>query len=187
MEENKISKKEEYERRRAEKNRAENRADNKKIIKKIAFIAIILLIVSIGAFGIYRAAKKSVSSSPTNEIISRSGLHWHSELRIKILGKEQDVPANIGIGITHQPIHTHAPDHIIHMEFSGVVRKNDLALGRFFEIWGKQFNSECIFDKCASAENKLKMFVNAKENLEFENYQMKDGDKIEIIFEQSIK
>jgi len=69
------------------------------------------------------------------------------------------------------------------MEFSGLCLEDDLRLGRFFEIWGKRFNKNCIFDKCSGPEGQLKMFVNGELNYEFENYMMKDGDKIEIIFD----
>ena len=69
------------------------------------------------------------------------------------------------------------------MEFSGLVKESDLRLGRFFEIWGKTFSQDCIFDKCAGPQNQLTMLINGKENFEFESYIMRDGDKIEIIFE----
>lgn len=69
------------------------------------------------------------------------------------------------------------------MEFSGLVKKDDVRLGRFFEIWRKQFTKDCIFDTCDGSGGKLKMLVNGRENFEFENYIMRDRDKIEIIFE----
>lgn len=69
------------------------------------------------------------------------------------------------------------------MQFSGLAKKDDIRLGRFFEVWGKKFIKDCIFDQCNSQEGKLKMFVNGIENFEFENYIMRDRDRIEIIFE----
>ena len=128
-------------------------------------------------------AVSKISPSEPREIISKQGLHWHSELSIKILGKSQEIPTNIGIGITHQPIHTHTSDGILHSEFAGLVTKEDIKLGHFFKVWGKTFNKDCIFDKCSGPEGTLKMLVNGKENGEFENYMMQDSDKIEIIFE----
>lgn len=104
-------------------------------------------------------------------------------MTIKIFGEDQEIPAGIGIGITERNIHTHEKDGIIHMEFPGLVREDDLRLGRFFENWGRQFNKDCIFDKCSGPEGQLKMFVNGQENFEFENYIIQDGDEIEIIFE----
>lgn len=122
---------------------------------------------------------------PTSEsdIISRQGIHWHSDLSVKILGQYQDIPADIGIGITHRPIHTHDTDGVIHMELSGLVKEDNIRLGQFFEIWNKEFNKDCILDKCADQEEELKMLVNGELNYEFENYIMQDKDKIEIVFE----
>lgn len=81
------------------------------------------------------------------------------------------IPGGIGLeGLTHNPMHTHDIDNVIHMEYNGLVKENDLKLGKFFEIWGRKF------------EEDRKMLVNGKENLEFENYIMRDSDKIEIIY-----
>jgi len=55
------------------------------------------------------------------------------------------------------------------MEFSGLVREDGIRLGRFFKIWGKKFNRDCIFDKCNGPEGRLKMFVNQESNYQFEN------------------
>ena len=63
------------------------------------------------------------------------------------------------------------------------VKKDDIKLGKFFDIWGKTFNKACIFDKCSGSDGQVNMLVNGELNSEFENYTMKDGDKIEIIFE----
>lgn len=126
----------------------------------------------------------SKSPEPEFDIISRSGLHWHANLSIKILGEAQNIPAGIGLEkLPHKPMHTHDRDNVIHLEFSGTVKKDDLRLVRFFEMWSKTFNKDCIFDKCSGSNGSLKIMVNGKENFEFENYIMRDSDKIEIIFE----
>jgi len=151
------------------------------------FIAI--LVVSVGVFivGWFIFSKLSSPNSSSGEIIAQNGIHWHTELNINILGQAQDIPAGIGLEkLPHQPLHTHDSDNIIHSEFSRIVRKDDIRLGEFFKIWGKQFNKNCIFDKCLGLEGQLKMLVNGKENNDFENYIMKDGDKIEIIFEKPV-
>ena len=140
-----------------------------------------VLIIGAGIAGLvwYLATRPSL---PESEIIARSGIHWHSEIKISILGQKQEIPADIGIGVVHNPIHTHDNTGAIHLEFSGLVRKDDTLLGKFFEIWGKKFNKDCIFDKCNGSEGKIKMLVNGNQNDEFENYLMKDGDKIEIVY-----
>ena len=117
------------------------------------------------------------------EIISRSGIHWHPQISITVRGQKQEISANIGLGVTHNPIHTHETDGVIHLEFSGLVTKENVKVKKFFEIWGKQFNQNCIFEFCNGPEGRLRMLVNGAKNTEFGEYEMKDRDRIEIIFE----
>ncbi len=127
------------------------------------------------------------SQVPVNDIVSRNGLHWHPKLTIAIDGKEQEIPANIGIGAIHQEMHTHdedAKDGVVHMEMKGLVTKVETKLGNFFRIWGEEFSSTQIFNKNNGAEGTVKMTVNGKENTDFENYLMKDKDRIEIRYEK---
>jgi|SRR3989339_738192 len=112
--------------------------------------------------------------TPESEIVSRNGLHWHTDLAIYVKGTKLDIPANIGIGAVHQPIHTHDEKDVIHLEFQGQVRKTDIALGQFFKNWDKDMRSFGA---------NMEMTVNGKENIEFENYIMKDKDKIELHYE----
>ena len=72
---------------------------------------------------------------------------------------------------------------IIHLEFGGAVTKENLKLGNFFKVWGKNFSKDCIFSYCSGLDRKLKMTVNGEESDMFENYEMYDGDKIEIQYE----
>ena len=151
----------------------------KRAVKAVLVVLVVGVVIFVG--GWYFISR--VEPAEKSDIIYRGPIHWHPELKIKILGEYQEIPANIGIGVVHQPIHTHAADGIIHIEPIGQVREDDIKLGRFFETWGKTFNKDCIFDKCSGSEGELKMFVNGEQNFEFENYVMRDGDKIEIIFE----
>lgn len=141
---------------------------------KFSIIGIIVLIIFVGIGYLATKPKSSVSDSSSNEIISKNGLHWHSNLSIYVKGTEQDLPKNIGIGALHMPLHTHEKDGVIHMEFAGLVRKRDLTLGKFFKTWGKDFYN---FGKTAA------MTVNGQPNTEFENYVMKDNDRIELRYE----
>ncbi len=118
-----------------------------------------------------------------SEFLSKNGLHWHATLHIKINGAEISIPQGIGLGAVHNPIHTHDPDNVIHLEFDGVVKKEDLALKNFFKVWDKDFSRESVLGNKTGEGGTVKMFVNGKENSEFENYLMQDGDKIEIVYE----
>jgi len=131
---------------------------------------------AIGGIGWYLATR------PPAEVVSRSGLHWHAELRIYIKGKPQDIPANIGIGVVHNPIHTHDPNDVVHLEFKGLVTIDDLRLREFFKAWGKRLDRDCIFEYCNGPNGTVRMLVNGEENREFERYVMGDGDRIEITY-----
>ena len=123
-------------------------------------------------------------SKPANEINigghTNLEFHIHSNLKIIIDGKQETVPADIGIdyGIM-RPVHTHDDSEEIHIEGPC---KRDFTLKDFFSIYKKDFNSQCIFDKCINTNNKgsLKMFVDGKENQEFENLVLKDKQEIVI-------
>lgn len=186
MEQNQLSqqsnKKNEYELKRQIKIDEQRQLQRKKTIKRISKLLYIVVIIAIviGVLGWYIV---NLPQTPENDIISSYGIHWHPELSIYIKGQKQEVSANIGIGVNHQPIHTHDTTGVLHLEIQGRVTKDGIKLSRFFKIWSKQFNSNCIFDSCNGPDGKVKMLVNGQENNEFENYLMQDKDKIEIRYE----
>ncbi|MEK6872597.1 MAG: hypothetical protein AABW90_01125 [Nanoarchaeota archaeon] len=115
-------------------------------------------------------------------------LHIHPHLKIIIDEKQETVPKDIGIayGIM-RPIHTHDDSGKIHIEDHC---KRNFTLKDFFSIYEKDFNSQCIFDKCIddnTSNNKgsLKMFVDGKESQEFENLVLKDKQEIVIEYKSS--
>ncbi len=147
---------------------------------------ITLLTIAILVGGVFFLSKGGESSVPADQVVANNGLHWHPRLTVTIKGQKQEIPANLGIGAVHQELHTHdedAKDGVVHMEMKGVVTKDETKLGNFFRIWGKEFNSTQIFDKKNGEEGKVKMMINGEENMDFENYMMKDGDTIEIRYE----
>lgn len=164
-----------------------------KVIGGIAILSIAILVG--GVFFLSASSSPSTSgnssinsnkSVPESEIVARNGMHWHPKLSIYVEGEKQPFTNGIGLnGSVHNPIHTHddADKDIVHMEFQGVVTKEDTKLANFFKIWGKKFSSTQILDKKNGEEGTVKMTVNGKGNTEFENYQMRDGDMIEIRYE----
>jgi len=81
-------------------------------------------------------------------------------------------------------MHTHDDSGTLHWEvMKGPVTKEDVRIGSFFAIWGKKFDSSCILESCNGSEGAVKMFVNGESNTEFQDYLVKDGDKIEIWYE----
>ena len=121
------------------------------------------------------------------DVIARGGIHWHPSLAIYVKGQPMQIPANIGIGQQYAgsngydpkmqmaAMHTHDDLPLIHLEFmSGPVRKEDATLGQFFKMWDKDMRS---------FGSNMRMTVNGKENTEYENYIMRDGDKIELHYD----
>lgn len=171
-----LTKKETREIKRQEKIEKKEALAQKRRFKKIALwgLGAGLIIAAVGGLIWYVATKPQI---PESDIVSRSGFHWHPQLTIYVKGEKQKIPANIGLGAVHKPIHTHDEDSdqgIIHMEFQGLVRKEDIKLGQFFKNWGKDMRSFGA---------NMKMTVNGEENAEYENFIMRDGDKIELRYE----
>ena len=141
-------------------------------------------IVLVGAVVYF--SKTQAPSTPSENVVAANGLHWHPKLAVYTNGEKQEFTDSIGLGAIHQKMHTHTEDYkdgVVHMEMTGVVTKEQTRLGNFFRIWGKEFSSTQIFDKTNGPEGTVKMSVNGKENTDFENYEMKDKDLIEITFE----
>ena len=138
-------------------------------MKNFVIIGAVVILVLVGA----TFWSKSLSSKDPS-IIARSGIHWHPELEIFVNEEKIEIPENVGLIGAHSPIHTHEDLPIIHLEFDGLVREDDIKLGNFFKIWEKEF---------MSFGPSVKMVVNGQENTELENYIMRDGDKVVLYYE----
>lgn len=150
-------------------------------MKKVVFVSLITVLLVLG--GIW-AVNSSQKSDP--DVLSYNGLHWHPELAIYVKGIKQDIPSNVGVGPQYAgmtgyhtemmmtDMHTHDDLPSLHLEFMGAVRKQDTMLGQFFKIWGKEMRS---------FGTNMQMTVNGTPNTEYENYMMRDGDKIELRYE----
>lgn len=151
-------------------------------MKKMIIIGGIAVLLLIG--GVWWS--NSLQSSDPN-IISTRGIHWHPHIEISIQGEKQEIPENIGIGMQYASaptfdrnmrmtaIHTHEPDGTIHLEFPARVTREDIKLKNFFVIWGR--------DMTRDFGTLVKMTVNGEENTEYGEYEMKDGDIIELRYE----
>lgn len=165
-------------------------------LKRIRIWVFVLAVIALVGWGILRIPRQEVTElnvdlSDKEVEIPAGQVHWHPKLTIQIDGKRIPIPTGIGIHIgkvvdTHlsemgmSPTHTHESDGTIHIENNDPSKKPEtLALGYFFYVWGKRFNSTCIFDYCTD-KGTLHMYVNGQENIEFENYIMRDKDDIRI-------
>ena len=129
---------------------------------------------------------KSLANSDPN-VVASGGIHWHPQLTIYVKGQQVTIPQNLGIGqqfantrgydpqMQMAAMHTHEDLPLIHLEFmNGPVYKQDVTLGQFFKIWGKDMRS---------FGTNMRMTVNGQPNTDYENYVMHDGDKIELQYD----
>ena len=168
-----LTKKEKQEIKRQEKLEAREATINKRRVRRIInwTIGLVLVILPIGGLIWYSATRPPI---PESDIVSRNGLHWHPELAIYVKGVKQEIPTNLGMGGVEMPVHTHDSTGVIHLEMSGLVRKENITLGQFFKVWGKDMGS---------FGTNMKMTVDGKENTDYGNYIMQDKDKIELRFD----
>ena len=155
------------------------------MMKNIFIIGGLAILLLIGGVWWTNALQDSDPS-----VISRNGLHWHPTLTIYVKGEKQEIPQGIGLGAVHLPMHTHDDLPIIHLEFSGVVKEEDLMLGHLFTNWGndmRSFGSNVLpSDERGSTEASrpnVHMTVNGVENIEYERYIMRDKDVIELHYD----
>lgn len=172
-----------YEIKKQQKEEERLNRERKTATRKIGAMLGGFILLGLLGGGVFLLTKQQGPETPRDEVLTRSGMHWHSSLAITIKGEKRVIPEHIGLGMSESPIHTHEQDGIVHLEFAGLVKKEDVRLGEFFDVWGKKFSGECIFEFCNGEQGNLRMKVNGEENTEFEKYLMRDGDKIEIVFE----
>lgn len=145
----------------------------------------ILIGVAVLVIGLF--AWSQLEQGSDSEVIAQRGLHWHPQLAIYVKGERIEIPQNIGVGqeyldkpgygnggMAMTPMHTHDDVPIIHLEYQGLVKNEDITLGKFFQVWGK--------DMRAFGEN-MRMTVNGKDSTEYEHYIMRDGDNIELHYD----
>lgn len=129
---------------------------------------------------------KSLADNDPN-IIAQGGIHWHPQLAIYVKGTQVPIPPNVGLGPQYAgtpgydpqmrmaAMHTHDDVPLVHLEYmNGPIRKEDATLGAFFTMWGKDMRS---------FGSNMRMTVNGKENTDYENYVMRDGDVIELNYD----
>jgi len=108
----------------------------------IAIVAVIGLLFV--APSVDRSGEPSGPPDPAAACVQHTsaGIHWHVVLRITIAGADQKVPGGIGISPgCMSPLHTHAADGVIHIEYSGPVT---FTLGQFFDVWGESFDENSL-------------------------------------------
>lgn len=139
-------------------------------MKNIIVVGIVAFCILVG--GAWLSSRPTASADPN--IIAQKGIHWHPTLEIYVGGEQLEIPQDIGLVGAHSPIHTHDDLPVIHLEFGGVVTREDIQLQKFFDVWGK--------DVYEFGEN-VTMTANGVERSELGAYEMQDGDAIVLMYE----
>lgn len=61
-------------------------------------------------------------------------------------------------------------------------RAKNLTIGDLFSSMGVTFNGECFSEYCSNENITMKFFVNGKENDQYDNYNVQNGDSISIVY-----
>lgn len=139
--------------------------------KLIVLVALVLIVgIMAYAFSQGGSGTGAVSYPPR---LSPQPIHLHAVLDIVVDGQAIPIPQNIGIGTRHEPLHTHEPDGVIHVESPDT---RDYTLGNFFQVWGKRLDSQCVGEYCGSVQ----MTVDGQPSNEFGAHVLRDGEKITL-------
>lgn len=124
-------------------------------------------------FGLFAWSAHLQKADP--DTIATRGIHWHPQVHIFIDDEELTIPENIGLEYGHEPIHTHddANEGIVHLEFEGGVKQDDVRLKEFFNTWSKDINDFGTL---------VNMTVNGEASTKYGEYLMQDEDVIKLYY-----
>ncbi len=175
--------------RREAKQNAIEAGEKKKLFSKITAYSIIALVVIGGIWFFLSLPKPEQKNYDVGGLSFPLGnIHWHATPTIAICGENVSLPKpapgqHLGSGLLHMH-----DDMLFHIEGS-VSSPSQITLGAMMSNIGKSFSQTTLLgkkngDPCPTGkEGNVQLIVNGVENSEFENYIIKDGDKIEMHFE----
>ena len=157
---------------------------NKKLLLSMLFLLSLIFLVSC------RAPQPTPHGGPVNRplyvlrdpsIGPVGSTHEHSALLIFINGNVLELSKREYM-IRSRPVHIENLDGaIIHNHATGIT------IGHFLETLGMDFDKNCFIDDkgnsyCNNDDKNLKFYVNEKLNNDFDNYVIKDNDKLVISY-----
>ena len=158
----------------------------KKISTVLWIIGIAAVIIALFVWGNINARNKSFSRTNREVALActtdmATQFHIHPTLAIIVNGKQQTIPANLGVQPTCMTsLHTHDSSGVIHVE---APEKRDFTLGDFFAVWKQPFSKDQILEYKVDATHQLLVTVNGKAVDTYENATLRDRDKIVISYE----
>lgn len=188
-----------HDKREHQKKQREEAHEQKDVEKELKqrnknYFWIIITIISIIAFaGIVGWLLMNKKENYTDRSV-----HWHVLLDIEICGEKQDIrggkaSGNMANSAMYGPhlLHHHN-DNTIHIE-GQIIKKEDIALGNFFDGIDIPFDKDKIMDKkngdlCGDKPGVLKMYVNNQPRTDFREFipsAVEDARKqiVKLVFE----
>lgn len=161
------------------------KVEEKRVKKSFSFkwsnnyFLVLFLLGFVALFGLSLLKQRNVTESVAG--MPSGPIHYHVNLTIIVNGEQVLIPNNLGVRPGgHLPVHTHE-DGLVHWEVARPTVKN-MRLGYFFDVvWGKKFSKDCVLDFCGG---NLTFFVNGVRNYDFDDYIIKDGDQLLIIYNE---
>ncbi len=152
------------------------------IVGGFTIFVIVLLVLAVRSSAPINYSKKTtreITLLCTTDMATQ--FHIHPNLAIMVNGKQEEIPANVGILPTcMNSIHTHDATGKLHVE---APEKRDFTLADFFAVWNKIYNKDQILDYKVDAGHQIRETVNGKEVSDFENTVLRDDDRIIIYYE----
>lgn len=152
---------------------------------------LVVLVLLIGGVALASGILKPNNINPKTTLniegmqFPTGNVHWHADLEASVCGQPYIMP---NAPIVDHLLHTHE-DQRIHVE-GAAATPEQITLGKFIQRLGtsfnaNEFNGKKIGDSCPNGEKIAKMIflVNGKENTEFENRVIREGDKYTIRLE----
>ena len=115
------------------------------------------------------AAAFAYASDGVAERVEGSGLragdgpHVHPKLNVVVRDQPIVVPAGMGLGAAHQPMHTHETDGTIHVE--GAAGKP--TIGQFMALWGVEFARDRLGPYRSNGRERVRMWVKPPDKRSF--------------------
>jgi len=161
-----------------------NNKHKSKIGPVLVVVGLIALLISVSYQDFYLQEEIATNGEGDAIIVPENDFyHVHADFAVYINGKKTDF--NSSIYSERDPrIHLHIRnqygDSVIHVE------AEDAIFGEFFTSIGMRIKENCFRTRsmnfCNDGNRTLKMYVNGIKNDDFENYEIKDLDRILITF-----
>jgi hypothetical protein len=166
---------------------AAERRKKRKYLTIILPIIAAVIVAGVSAALLYKPAPVNAIDGLECGAMEATSWHHHSILHVFVDGKEQAVPARIGI--TSNPntcyywLHTHDTTGIIHME---APKQLPFTLGQFLDVW-KQTQPDTyksVFDSVSNNNKPVTLYVNGQKVQEgnYRNYPMQIHDVIALVY-----